>query len=73
MSRRPVWARRQVVSMACPKSIITGFSLSLLERFTYWRASGCGSLFDTEARVADAMLLLNEQWIEEQENGEIEE
>jgi hypothetical protein len=59
--------------MRCPKSIITRLSLDFLERFTYWKGLGGGPLFDEDARVADAMLLLNEQWIQEQQNGEIKE
>lgn len=65
--------RGQVVSMACPKSIITVRSLDLLERFMYWKSAGGGSLLDEDATVADAMLLLNEHWMEEQKNGEIKE
>jgi len=68
-----VWARKGVVAMACPKSIITASSLEMLERFSYWKASGGGTLLEEEARTADAILFLNEQWIEEQKNGEIKE
>jgi hypothetical protein len=71
--RRPVWARKEVVSMACPKSMISAHSLEMLERFSYWKASGGGSLMQEEARTADALLFLNQQWIEEQNNGEIKE
>jgi len=67
--KRPVWARKGVVSMACPKSIITAYSLDMLERFSYWKASGGGSLLQEKAKTADALLFLNEQWIEEQKNG----
>jgi len=73
VSGRPVWARKGVVSMACPKSIITARSLEMLERFSYWKASGGGSLLHEEAKAADAILFLNEQWREEQDNGEIKE
>ncbi len=71
--RRPVWARKAVVAMACPKSVITAHSLEMLERFGYWKASGGGSLLEEDAKTADAILFLNEQWIEEQENGEVKE
>jgi hypothetical protein len=71
MSNRPVWARMGVVSMACPKSIITVQSLELLERFSYWKSAGGGSLMNEHAKVADAIVFLNEQWLEEQDNGEI--
>jgi hypothetical protein len=56
--------------MACPKSIISATSLEMIERFSYWKAAGGGSLMHEEARVADAVLFLNEQWNEEQINGE---
>lgn len=56
--------------MACPKSIITPQSLEYLERFMYWKSAGGGRLFEEDAKLADAVLLLNEQWVEEQENGE---
>ena len=59
--------------MACPKSIITGQSLEMLERFTYWKLVGGGSLMQDDAKVADALLFLNEQWLEEEKHGEIKE
>ncbi len=71
-SARPVWARRSVVSMTCPKSFITAQSYEYLERFGFWKASGGGSLLQEDAKVADAILLLNEQWIEEERHGETE-
>jgi hypothetical protein len=59
--------------MVCPKSIITGQSLEILERFTYWKAAGGGSLMQEEAKMADALLFLNEQWLEEEKHGETKE
>jgi hypothetical protein len=59
--------------MACPKSEISAHSLEMLERFGYWKASGGGSLLPEDAKTADAILFLNEQWIEEQKNGEVKE
>jgi len=73
VSKRPVWARRGVVAMACPKSIISARSLEMLERFGYWKAAGGGSLLQEEAKVADAILFLNEEWRKEQDSGEIKE
>jgi hypothetical protein len=57
--------------MACPKSIVSAQSLTMLERFGYWKASGGGSLMNEDAKMADAILFLNEQWIEEQSSGEV--
>jgi hypothetical protein len=59
--------------MACPKSIVNAWSLEMLERFTYWKLSGGGSLLAEDVKVADAVLFLNEQWLEEERNGEIKE
>ena len=56
-----------------PKSIITSLSLELLERFSYWKLAGGGSLMNEEAKVAEAILFVNEQWKEEEKNGEIKE
>ncbi len=42
----------------------------MLERFTYWKLSGGDSLLAEESKVADSILFLNEQWIEEQKDGE---
>jgi hypothetical protein len=73
IAERPVWVRRHVVSMACPKSTISGKSLEMLERFTYWKLAGDGSLMREEAKMADALLFLNEQWLEEEKHGETKE
>ena len=59
--------------MACPKSIITAKSIEMLERFTYWKLAGGGSLMTEESKVAEAILFLNEQWLEEERNGEVKE
>jgi hypothetical protein len=47
--------------------------MEMLERFTYWKASGGGSLLAERAKVAEAILFLNEQWLEDERNGEIKE
>ncbi len=44
----------------------------MLDRFGWWKAAG-GSLMGEDAKVADAILFLNEQWIQEQSNGEVKE
>jgi hypothetical protein len=45
----------------------------MLERFGYWKATGGGSLLHEGAKVAEAILFLNEEWRKEQDNGEIKE
>ena len=59
--------------MACPKSIITSPSLKMLEHFRYWKLAGGGSVMNEEARIADAIMYLNELWMEEEQNGQTEE
>jgi hypothetical protein len=58
--------------MVCPKSSTTAQSHDFLERFGYWKATGGGSLLQEDAKVADAILFLNEQWMEEERHGEAE-
>jgi hypothetical protein len=45
----------------------------MLERFSFWKLAGGGSLMNEEARVAEAVLFLNEQWMEEERDGKTEE
>jgi hypothetical protein len=59
--------------MTCPKPVIAAWSLEMLERFSYWKAWGGGSLMQEEAKTADAILFLNEQWNKEQKDGEVKE
>ena len=67
----PVWARGHVFARQCPKSVITGQSLDLLEKFRLWKLMGQGPLWNMEAKCADALLLLNEEWQKEMENGQV--
>jgi hypothetical protein len=57
--------------MACPKSVISTQSLEMLERFSYWKAAGGGSLMNEESKVAESIYFLNEQWIQEERYGEV--
>ena len=59
--------------MNCPKSIISAASLTWLERFGIWKLSGNASLMNEEGKTAEAMLFLNELWIEERNHGEVKE
>lgn len=67
---RPVWARGQVVCTQCPKSLITAESLSYLEVFLSWKAAGGGSVLLMDAKSADAILALEEEWQRENKDGE---
>jgi hypothetical protein len=67
--KRPVWARGNVVSFQCPKSIITADSLTFLEQFQIWKELGGLDLFSLEARTAEAFLLLEREWRKEVKDG----
>ena len=69
-SVNPVWARRSVVCFECPKSAITRQSASYLEYFKAWKRYG-GEIADSvPAKVADALLVLNDELKAEAQHGE---
>jgi hypothetical protein len=53
----------------CPKSFISGESLSLLDEFFVNRALGIQPSAATPARTVDAFLILREQVGREERNG----
>ena len=57
----PVWARRNVVCFACPKSSITRQSAYFLEQFNVWKKYGGEIPRSISAKAADALLLLNKE------------
>ena len=57
------------MSFHCPKSIITPQSLLLLEQFRIWKEFGGGAPWALEAKVADAILVLEEAWRKENQHG----
>ncbi len=64
-----VWGRRQVKTEACPRSLITGESMGLLEEFLVRRRLGIPDSLDMEARKVDAFLILREQMEQEERDG----
>lgn len=66
-----VWARGVVVSSRCPKSIITARSVLFLEQFRWWKELG-GNVWAMEAKNAEALLLLEQEWRTEMQNGKVE-
>ena len=58
---RVVWGRKQVQSVECPKSFVTGTSLAFLEEFLVRRRLGIPESLETEARKIDAFLVLRDQ------------
>lgn len=67
---RVVWARRGLMTLQCPKSLITPQSLSLLEQFRIWQEFGGGAAWSLEAKVAEAILVLEQALKMEIEHGE---
>jgi uncharacterized protein (DUF2249 family) len=65
-----VWARGDVVSAHCPKSIITARSLLYLEQFRWWKELG-GDVWSMEAKNAEALVLLKREWRMEMQNGKL--
>jgi hypothetical protein len=75
-SQRAVWARGDVLTTQCPKSIITAESLSFLDEFQAWKQLGSWDPSRLNAKSADALMILEEAWketcreqIEKQFNG----
>jgi hypothetical protein len=50
--------------------LITAESLSYLEVFLSWKAAGGGSVLLMDAKSADAILALEEEWQRENKDGE---
>lgn len=58
---RVVWARRGVATQQCPKSVITGESLALLEAFCAWKLAGMTDFRELTAREGEAFWLLERE------------
>jgi hypothetical protein len=56
-----VWARKHVSLQTCPKSYITGESLSLLEEFLARRRMGTREWGSLTARQVEAFLILERE------------
>lgn len=56
-------------SVSCPKSIITSQSMYFLEQFRWWKQCG-GGLWHIDAKVADAVMALEQAWQMEKQRGE---
>jgi hypothetical protein len=67
---RIVWGRRQTRAEECPKSLVTGESLALLEEFFVRRRLGISDSVDLEARKVDAFLILRDEMEREEQDGE---
>jgi hypothetical protein len=58
---RIVWGRKTARAQECPKSMITGESLSLVEEFLVKRRLGIQDSVDLPARKVDAFLILKDE------------
>jgi hypothetical protein len=66
---RLVWVRKRAQTDECPKSLMTGESLSLLEEFFVRRRLGMSDGMETPARKVDAFLILREEMEREERDG----
>jgi hypothetical protein len=64
-----VWARKQVATDVCPKSLITAASLGWIEEFLIWKRLRLDFRSDLSARQAEAFLILEEQLALEEHGG----
>jgi hypothetical protein len=71
-SKRIVWLRRSVRSTQCPKSIISPLSHSFVETFNSLRQLRGGLTLEVDAKTADALSVLEQEWEEERRHVEIE-
>ena len=65
----PIWGRHGVSTRQCPKSVVSAESLVFLEEFNIWKRFGCSDTRRMNARVADAIALLEDEWRRELERS----
>jgi hypothetical protein len=69
---RIVWGRKQTQSEECPKSLVTGESLAMVEEFFVRRRLEAGDSAGLEgmaARKVDAFLILRDEMEREERDG----
>ena len=66
---RLVWGRKHAQAEECPKSFVTGESLTLIEEFFVRRRLGMDESLDTEARKVDAFIILRDEIEREEHDG----
>ena len=64
-----MWGRKGARAEECPKSMITGESLALVEEFLVRRRLGIAHSFDLPARKVDAFLILQDEMEREERDG----
>jgi len=65
-----VWACKGAAAGACPKSYITAESLAWVERFLVWKRLGYLGNGELNAKDAEALLILEQEWTEKRERGD---
>lgn len=65
--RRVVWVRNGAAAESCPKSLITGESLALIEAYCAWKLTGGGDYREMPARHVEAFWLLEQELRKEME------
>jgi hypothetical protein len=66
---RIVWGRKQTSVEECPKSLVSGASLGLLEEFLVRRRLGIQDSIEMDARKVDAFLILRDEMEREERDG----
>ncbi len=69
---RIVWGRKRARAEECPKSLVTGASLALVEEFLVRRRLDIRESLDIPARKADAFLILQDEMEREERDGKTE-
>jgi hypothetical protein len=64
-----VWARRDVVTGACPKSYVTAESVGLVEEFLVRRQLGSAGVEGLSARQVEAFMVLERELEKERTAG----
>ena len=67
-----VWGRNAIHTDECPKSLITGRSIALVEEFAVRRRLGIVDSLELDARKVDAFLILRDELEKEQRDGAAE-
>jgi len=60
-SDRVVWVSRGVASRHCPRSVLTGESLALVEAYWAWKKIGGARFDEMDARQVHAFLVLERE------------
>ena len=66
---RLVWARKRAQAEECPKSLVTGESLSLVEEFFVRRQLGMADTLEIAARKVDAFVILRGEMEREEKDA----